>query len=134
MAGKTGTNDRLVIAIPCVRDPVGAAWPVSGEEGNYAEKAPPVPSDLPAIRPARLPARCASVATDTIGTALLDLRERSTDVPERGALRLDGALDRVERDLILRALEETKQLKARAARLLGVSERSLWYKLKKHGL
>jgi two-component system response regulator AtoC len=70
----------------------------------------------------------------TIGTGLLDLRERSTDVPERGALRLDEALDRVERDMILRALEETKQVKARAARLLGVSERSLWYKLKKHGL
>jgi transcriptional regulator with PAS, ATPase and Fis domain len=25
-------------------------------------------------------------------------------------------------------------VKARAARLLGVSERSLWYKLRKHGL
>jgi len=36
--------------------------------------------------------------------------------------------------MILRALEETKHVKARAARLLGVSERSLWYKLKKHGL
>ena len=32
------------------------------------------------------------------------------------------------------ALDETKYVKARAARLLGVSERSLWYKLRKHGL
>ena len=71
---------------------------------------------------------------DTIGTSLLDLRERASDVPERGGLRLDEALDRVEREMILRALEETKHVKARAARLLGVSERSLWYKLKKHGL
>jgi two-component system response regulator AtoC len=71
---------------------------------------------------------------DTIGTSLLDLRERTSDVPERGGLRLDEALDRVEREMILRALEETKHVKARAARLLGVSERSLWYKLKKHGL
>jgi transcriptional regulator with PAS, ATPase and Fis domain len=36
--------------------------------------------------------------------------------------------------MILRALEETKQVKARAARVLGISERSLWYKLRKHGL
>ena len=35
---------------------------------------------------------------------------------------------------LVRALEETKQVKARAARLLGVSERSLWYKLRKHSL
>jgi two-component system response regulator AtoC len=72
--------------------------------------------------------------SDTIGTSLLDLRERPADVVEGGTLRLDDALDRLERDMILRALEEAKQVKARAARLLGVSERSLWYKLKKHGL
>jgi two-component system response regulator AtoC len=72
---------------------------------------------------------------DTIGTSLLDVREPAIEAaPERGGLRLDEALDRVERDMILRALEETKHVKARAARLLGVSERSLWYKLKKHGL
>jgi len=71
---------------------------------------------------------------DTIGAGLLDLREPTAEAPERGVLRLDEALDRVERDVILRALEETKHVKARAARLLGVSERSLWYKLKKHGL
>jgi two-component system, NtrC family, response regulator AtoC len=71
---------------------------------------------------------------DTIGATLLDLRERTADAPERGGLRLDEALDKVEREMILRALEETKHVKARAARLLGVSERSLWYKLKKHGL
>jgi DNA-binding NtrC family response regulator len=71
---------------------------------------------------------------ETIGAGLLDLREPATEATERGVLRLDEALDRVERDMIVRALEETKQVKARAARLLGVSERSLWYKLKKHGL
>ena len=41
---------------------------------------------------------------------------------------------RLERETILRALDPTRQVKARAARLLGVSERSLWYKLRKHGL
>jgi DNA-binding NtrC family response regulator len=71
---------------------------------------------------------------DTIGCDLLDLRERAPGVPEPSALRLDDVLDRVERDMILRALEETKHVKVRAARMLGVSERSLWYKLKKHGL
>ena len=42
--------------------------------------------------------------------------------------------DRIEREMILEALDEAKNVKARAARLLGVSERSLWYKIRKHGL
>jgi DNA-binding NtrC family response regulator len=71
---------------------------------------------------------------ETINTGLLDLRQPTSEVPERGALRLDEALDRLEREMLLRALDDTRQVKARAARLLGVSERSLWYKLKKHGL
>jgi two-component system response regulator AtoC len=73
--------------------------------------------------------------TDTVGVRLLDLRPPGAPSKDEPAgVRLDDALDRLEREMILRALEETKQVKARAARLLGVSERSLWYKLRKHGL
>jgi two-component system response regulator AtoC len=71
---------------------------------------------------------------DTIGTDLVDLRPPDAPKDQLPGVRLDEALDRLEREIILRALEETKQVKARAARLLGVSERSLWYKLRKHGL
>ena len=73
--------------------------------------------------------------TGTIGASLLDLK--TPGIPPRDeaqGMLLDDALDRLEREMILRALDETKQVKARAARLLGVSERSLWYKLRKHGL
>jgi two-component system, NtrC family, response regulator AtoC len=70
----------------------------------------------------------------TIGAGLLDLRQPGTAQTEPGTVRLDEAMDRLEREMILRALDETRQVKARAARLLGVSERSLWYKLRKHGL
>jgi two-component system response regulator AtoC len=47
---------------------------------------------------------------------------------------LHDAVERFERRLILHALDETKENKAEAARRLGISERNLWYKLKKHGL
>ena len=71
----------------------------------------------------------------TVGASLLDLQSaRPQDKDEPQGMRLDDALDRLERDMILRALDETKHVKARAARLLGVSERSLWYKLQKHRL
>jgi two-component system response regulator AtoC len=53
---------------------------------------------------------------------------------EPSDLRLDPALASFERRLILRALQASHDNKAEAARLLGVSERTLWYKLKRHRL
>jgi two-component system response regulator AtoC len=47
---------------------------------------------------------------------------------------LADAVDRLERRLLLQALDQTGDNKAQAARRLGVSERTLWYKLRKHGL
>jgi two-component system, NtrC family, response regulator AtoC len=61
-------------------------------------------------------------------------------LPEQSAetgsvdLDLDRALSEVERKLILRALMETNGNKAAAAVRLGIGERTLWTKLKKHGL
>jgi two-component system response regulator AtoC len=49
-------------------------------------------------------------------------------------VRLAPALDTLERSLIARALQQTGDDKPAAAKLLGVSERTLWYKLKRHGL
>ncbi len=43
-------------------------------------------------------------------------------------------MQRFERRMILRALDETNDNKAQAARRLGISERNLWYKLEKHAL
>lgn len=43
-------------------------------------------------------------------------------------------LDAMEGEMIRAALEESGNNKAKAARLLEISERSLWYKLKKHGI
>jgi two-component system response regulator AtoC len=50
------------------------------------------------------------------------------------SLQLDAAVEEVERKLILRALSAAQDNKAEAARLLGISERTLWYKLKRYGL
>jgi two-component system response regulator AtoC len=48
--------------------------------------------------------------------------------------KLGPAVDAFERKIILRTLLAVGDNKAEAARVLGVSERTLWYKLKKHGL
>jgi two-component system response regulator AtoC len=56
------------------------------------------------------------------------------EIADEAGLRLAPALDVLERTLIVRALERTGDDKAAAAKLLGVSERTLWYKLKKHAV
>ncbi|MDY7561645.1 sigma-54 dependent transcriptional regulator [Pseudomonas sp. 10B1] len=44
---------------------------------------------------------------------------------------LEAALANVEKSYILAALQETNGVQAAAAQLIGISERSLWYRLKK---
>jgi two-component system response regulator PilR (NtrC family) len=55
------------------------------------------------------------------------------DLPAEGT-RLDDILSEVERRLILASLDRTGGIRKRAADLLGITFRSLRYRLKKHGL
>ena len=47
---------------------------------------------------------------------------------------LQSQMDTKEKEAIQKALNAAHDVKAEAARLLGISERNLWYKLKKYGL
>ena len=47
---------------------------------------------------------------------------------------LDEALEDWERRMILDALRQAGGVQARAAKILGISERSLWYRVKKLGI
>jgi two-component system response regulator AtoC len=47
---------------------------------------------------------------------------------------LPQAIEHLEREFIAKALAQTDGNKAKAARLLDLSERALWYKVKKYGL
>lgn len=49
-------------------------------------------------------------------------------------LNLEQALNDLERRFILEALTTSGDNKLAAAKLLGIGERTLWTKLKKHGL
>ncbi len=57
-----------------------------------------------------------------------------TLAPGPESLALQPHVEALERQLIAAALEASGGAKARAARLLDISERSLWYKVKKYGL
>lgn len=47
---------------------------------------------------------------------------------------LDEGVSQKEKELIIKALENADHVKAKAAKLLKISERTLWYKLKKYNL
>ena len=47
---------------------------------------------------------------------------------------LPQALERIERDELVRSMEEGKGSKAAAARILGINRSTLYYRLRKHGL
>jgi two-component system response regulator AtoC len=66
---------------------------------------------------------------------LLDLPETAREHPEENEpARLASVVARAESEAIRTALERSGDNKAKAARLLGISERNLWYKIKRYGI
>jgi len=57
----------------------------------------------------------------------------STDLPADG-LDLEGLINTIEKDLLLKALEKAKWVKKKAARLLHLNTRSFRYRLEKHAI
>ena len=56
-----------------------------------------------------------------------------TALPDEG-IDLEGVVEKLEKDLIVQALEKSKGIKKKAAELLKVSFRSFRYRLEKYGL
>jgi two-component system response regulator AtoC len=61
-------------------------------------------------------------------------RPEVSEPPPPAAGDLDEALAEWERRAILDALQKASGVQARAAKILGISERSLWYRVKKLGI
>ena len=62
--------------------------------------------------------------------------EKAFELPPstRNDFDLQSQMDSKEKEAIQKALNAAHGVKAQAARLLGISERNLWYKLKKYSL
>ncbi|MGB5261646.1 MAG: helix-turn-helix domain-containing protein, partial [Gammaproteobacteria bacterium] len=54
--------------------------------------------------------------------------------PMPGEMPLDTFMDKIEKDVLLKALEQTRYNKTAAAKQLGITFRALRYRLKKLGL
>jgi len=58
----------------------------------------------------------------------------SISAPHSSSLSLIPAVENLEKALVAQALQQAAGNKAKAARLLEISERAVWYKIKKYGL
>jgi two-component system response regulator AtoC len=97
------------------------SWPGNIRELQHALEAAMVLSDG-VVMPEHLPPAIQRAAMSPAATVNPSLAP---------GVSLDDALEEAERRMILDALQKAGGVQARAAKILGVSERSLWYRVKK---
>ncbi|WP_341959577.1 sigma-54 dependent transcriptional regulator [Pseudomonas sp. RC10] len=120
-AGKriTGFSPEALLAM------ANYTWPGNIRElQNCVERATIVAS-TPTIEESDLPAYLFGARQSSSST--LSILSEGPGIPKD----LDAALAEVEKAYILAALQETNGVQAAAAQLIGISERSFWYRLKK---
>jgi two-component system response regulator PilR (NtrC family) len=101
-------------------------WPGNVRElANAIERAVTL-SDGPEIQVAELP--------PTVRGEASGARASEAAVLPEGGLDLQGHLDAIERHLLEQALQRTQGVKTEAARVLGLTFRSLRYRLAKYGI
>jgi len=116
---------------------IGKSAPRIGDEAGQMLERYPWPGNVRELR--NVMERSAVLCEEpTLGPrfvrALLPSDASSDAVEEEPDVGLDRAVENLERRLILHALGATGDNKAKAARLLDIGERTLWYKLKKYGM
>lgn len=112
-------------------------WPGNVRElENVLERAAII-SGNQTIQPEHLPAEMLNQATtDTATNAYTHglSSSESAEAASVNALSLPAASEALERQLIAKALAATHGNKSKAAKVLEISERSLWYKLSQYGM
>ncbi len=87
--------------------------------------------------------RMAIIAEDTIEPVHLPVHMRGglpvVPLPKQSdlcaaAVSIDDRLNQIEKDMLIAALKQVDGVQVKAARLLGINQRSLWHRVKKHGI
>lgn len=74
------------------------------------------------------------IVTDEVAGTVLRTSGEREPAAVSGTTGLDETLDKLEIELIVNALRATRGNKAKAARLLGVTERVMGLRVKKYGI
>ena len=105
---------------------MGFSWPGNIRELKNIIESAAVIAENGFIEPAQLPAK--------ITGAFNDRESNNTVLLPPASMPLDERLKEIEKNMIIEALRKTGGVQVRATELLGINQRSLWHRIKKHGI
>ena len=100
------------------------AWPGNIRELENIIESAAVIAENGYIEPAQLPAKITGLFNNS--------QTNKISLPVN--LPLDARLNEIEKSMIIEALRKTGGVQVRATELLGINQRSLWHRIKKHGI
>ena len=100
-------------------------WPGNIRELKNVIESASVIAENGFIEPAQLPAKITGVFNNSDNNRV--------SLPAAN-LPLDERLKEIEKSMIIEALRKTGGVQVRATELLGINQRSLWHRIKKHGI
>jgi two-component system response regulator AtoC len=134
LAGKLGVSSPAGISPEAVGRMQAYRWPGNVREMENVMERAMVLSRGQRIGISHLPQ---DIAADN-GVGVQGSLHQPAALPEdsqpQAGFALEPAVEKLERQLIAKALEQSGGNKSKAARLLEISERTLWYKLKKYAI
>ena len=103
---------------------VAFSWPGNIRELKNTIESASVIAENGTIEPAHLPAKIAGTFD----------QNQKMSVKITANISLDERLREIEKNMINDALKKTGGVQVRATELLGINQRSLWHRIKKHGI
>jgi transcriptional regulator with GAF, ATPase, and Fis domain len=100
----------------------GYSWPGNVRELQNTIERASVLTETGVIEPAHLPAHLTGIMAEHKDNGSLE------------SLTIDERIGEIEKGLIIEALIRTGGVQVRAAEILGINQRSLWHRIKKHGI
>ncbi len=107
-----------------------ASWPGNIRElQNVIERAAVI-CEKGVIEPRHLPESIVGSGMASVVSATAEQKDADKDKD----MSLDDQLAEIEKAMIIDALRRTKGVQVQAAKILGIKERSLWHRIKKHNI
>ena len=103
---------------------VAFSWPGNIRELQNTIESASVIAENSYIEPAQLPGKITGAFNNP----------NHTDFKMPANIPLDERLQEIEKSMIIEALRKTGGVQARATELLGINQRSLWHRIKKHNI
>jgi DNA-binding NtrC family response regulator len=99
------------------------SWPGNIRELKNTIESASVMAENGYIEPAQLPGKITGV-----------FNSNSSEIKLPANIPLDERLREIEKSMIIEALRKTGGIQVRATELLGINQRSLWHRIKKHNI